>query len=269
MRLSLSRASQPLQHYFHFSWVTVIYSPALASISSSVSLHQLLPTSLLLSACSTFCLMLCASFICTGPYSISSYRMLPRHLDSSATPGSCGAVAVAMCIHTATQKKVKIQNVLAKISKLNKNKGPNRPRAQFLDLSPSQSQITVSTSIAPLAPVLCSAVPSPRTLSCCALPSDCSNKGPNFGTLRSAVSLSPMKSATACCHSCISKSVYSEIRVVAASSIVVGIAPNSVASWASALASICCMDLARDRMGRRISRMTCLATAESASVCCS
>ena len=157
----------------------VIYSPARATISSSVALLQLLPTSLLLSTCSSSYLLLCVPLICTCPYSISSYRMRLCHLDSSATPGSCGAVAVAMCIHSATQKGSKLQNVLAKISKLNKNKGPNRPRPQFLDSSPSQSQITVSTSISPLAPVLCSAVPSPRALSCCALPSGCSNKGPN------------------------------------------------------------------------------------------
>lgn len=96
-------------HSLCFSRVTVIYSLARVTISSSVALLQLLPASLILSVCSTFYLLLFVFFICTCPCSISSYRMLPRHLDSSATPGSCGTVAVAMCIHTATQKGSKFK----------------------------------------------------------------------------------------------------------------------------------------------------------------
>ena len=92
-----------------FSRVTVIYSPAIATISSSVSFLQLLPASLLLSACSAFYLLLCVFFICTCACSIFSYPMLPRHLGSSATPGSCGAVAVDMCIYSATQKGSKLK----------------------------------------------------------------------------------------------------------------------------------------------------------------
>ena len=107
-----------------FSRVTVIYSPALATISSSVSFLKLLPASLLLSAYSAFCLLLCVFFICTCACSIFSYLMLLRHLDSSATPGSCDAVTIAMCLHAATQK-VKIQNVLTKISKIRAPTGPN------------------------------------------------------------------------------------------------------------------------------------------------
>ena len=60
--------------------------------------------SLLLSACFAFCLLLCVFFICTCACSIFSYLMLPRHLDSSTTPGSCDTVAIAMCLHVATQK---------------------------------------------------------------------------------------------------------------------------------------------------------------------
>ena len=63
-------------------------------------------------------------FICTCVCFFFSYLMLLHHPDSSATPGSCDAVAISMCLHAATQK-VKIQNVLTKISKTIKNKGPN------------------------------------------------------------------------------------------------------------------------------------------------
>ena len=51
----------------------------------------------------------CVSFICTCLCSISSYRVLSRRLGSSATPGSCGTVAVAMCIYSATQKGSKLK----------------------------------------------------------------------------------------------------------------------------------------------------------------
>ena len=124
MLLLLSRASQPLQHPSPFSRVTIIYLPAIVTISSSMSFLQLLPASLMLSMCSAFCLLLSVFFICTCACSFFSYLMLPCHLDSSVTPSSCDAVAIAMCLHAATQK-VKIQNVLTKISKIIKNKGPN------------------------------------------------------------------------------------------------------------------------------------------------
>ena len=117
-----------------FSQVTIIYSPAIATISASVSFLQLLPASLLLSVCSAFCLLMCVFFICTCACSFFSYLMLPRHLDSSATLGSCDVVAIAMCLHAATQK-VKIQNVLTKISKT---------RAPTVQLISRDSQVNLS-----------------------------------------------------------------------------------------------------------------------------
>ena len=63
-----------------FTQVTAIYSPTIATVSSSCGLLQLLPASLLLSVCSALCLLLYVLFICTHASAFFSYVPVPSQL---------------------------------------------------------------------------------------------------------------------------------------------------------------------------------------------
>ena len=113
-----------------FNWVTAIYSPAIATASSSCVLLRWLPDSLLLSMSSSFCLSLYLLFVCAYAFAFFIYLLLLRHLDSSTTYCSCNLVVTAMC-HSTTQNLSFIQN--SKYSKqFFKTRAPTGPDQSFL-----------------------------------------------------------------------------------------------------------------------------------------